>query len=341
MEPSKTISVRISLATFIRLLAVVFVLFLLWVLRDIVLLLFLSMILAAAITPWINGLKRFKIPRPLGLLIVYSVIIAILVAVLLLLIPAITREASSIATRFPKYYDRIVDFLTSRGAVDSGALSAARENLPALTQGVFAGLKGVARGFASFLLVLVITFYFTVDEENLRRFWVRLAPVSYRDRLLRITNTVGERIGNWFHGQLVISVAIASVTYLVLTLLGIPDALLLSMIAGIASFVPIVGAIIGTLPAVFVALTVSVAKAIAVLIFSLALYQLVASVLVPKVMSRAVGLNPVVIILVMLLGAELAGAVGLILAIPIASIIDVVVREFERDVKDMNRPHAA
>lgn len=326
MATGSTVTVRITLTTFIRIFGVVFGLLLLWLLRDILLLLFLAMILAAAISPWINGLARHGLPRPLGLVIVYVGLIGILVAVILLLIPAISRESSSLAKQFPGTYERIVEFV-SRGNTSSEVLTAAKDNLSALTRGVFAGLRGVAGGFASFFLVLVLTFYFTIGEENLRRFWMRLAPVRFHDRLRRMATAAEERIGNWFRYQLVVSLLIATVSYFVLTLVGIPDALLLSIIAGVASFVPFIGAIIGVIPAVVVALTLSTAKATIVLVITLALYQVIGNVLVPKLMSRAVGLNPIIIIVVMLLGAEIAGALGLILAVPVTSIIDTVIRE--------------
>jgi predicted PurR-regulated permease PerM len=328
-----TVSTRITTATFVRLLAVIFGLLLVWALRDIILLLFLSMILAAAIGPWIDALSRRGLPRPVGVLIVYSAIVGLLVAIILLLIPAVTREAASLATRFPDYYQRVVDFFSSREA-GATSLSGASSNFSALSRGVFAGLKGVAGGFGSFIIVLVITFYFTVGEENLRRFWLRLAPVSQRERLSRITATAVERISNWFRGQLVVSLVVGSVSYLALTIIGIPDALLLSIVAGVAAFVPLVGAAIGILPAVFVALTVSVTKALIVLVVAIPLYQLTANVLVPKLFARAVGLNPVVIVIVMLIGAKLAGGLGLILAIPVSSIIDVVVREYRGELAE-------
>ncbi len=327
MDQNRATAVGISLMTFVRLFLIVLGILLLWALRDIIILLFLAMILAAAIGPWITSLSKRGIPRPLGMLIIYSGIVAIIVAVVLLLIPAVARETTSLAARFPDFYDRVTEFFNRNGD-SSSTISAAKDNLSMLTRGVFAGLKGVLGGFAMFLLVLVITFYFTVDEANLRRFWIRLAPVSYQERITRITQAAGERIGNWFRGQLVISAVIASVSYFLLTLLDVPDALLLAIIAGVAAFVPFIGAAIGIIPAVFVALTVSLTTALIVLAVSIALYQLVANALVPRLMSRAVGLNPVIIILVMFIGADLAGAVGLILAIPITSVVDVIIREF-------------
>lgn len=321
------IPVRISAATFLRVVVILLGLLLLWTLRDIVIILILSMILAAAIIPWVNWLARRRIPRSLSVLLAYGVILAVVIGVVILLIPAIARESTSISNRFPAYYQKVTDFLSTQSTLKSQTISFAKTNVSFLSRSAFEGLKGFGRSVATFLLVLVITFYFAVDEKNLRHFWIRLVPSGYRDRFVRIATNAVDRIGHWFRGQLLVSATIAAVTYGALRIIGVPDALLLSIIAGVAAFVPFVGAAIGILPALFVALTLSLTKALIVLIVMVALYQLVMNVLMPKMIARSVGLNPIVIVLVMLLGSKLAGATGLILAIPVASVIDTVVRD--------------
>jgi len=323
MDHGQVFTTRISLSSFLRLLAVLAALVIVWSLLDLLLLLFLAMILAAAIAPWINALSRYRIPRPVGLLIVYSIILGLMILIIALFIPALTREFDTIT----QYYDRINEYIAKTNLTDA--------ELPSfLSRGAFAGVRGFAGSFASFLLVLVMTFYFTLDEKNLRRFWIRLVPIQYRNNVSRAATLASERIGNWFRGQLALSLVVGAMTYLALVIIGIPNAVLLALIAGIASFVPLIGAAIGIIPAVLVALTISVPKALVVLAISIGLYQVVANVFIPKFFSRAVGLNPVVIILVMLVGARLAGVLGLILAIPVASIIDVIVRETEDERRE-------
>jgi len=334
MNSQATIPVRISVSTFLRILFVGFGLLLVWVLRDVIMLLFLAMVLSAAITPWVNWLSKRRVPRTVGVLVVYVGIVALFLLAIGLLIPAISHELSTIPDRFPQYstyYDRITTFFLSGSSASESAVGAAKQGLPALTENIFAGIKGFLGGVGSFVLVLVMTFYFTVDEENVRRFWLRMTPVEYRDRAKKILASVGTRIGNWFRGQLMIGAAIAAISYLVYAVTGIPDALLLALIAGLASFVPIVGAAIGIVPAVFIALTVSVTKAVIILVATIAINWIIANALVPRIMSRAVGLNPIIIVLVMLIGAELAGGLGLILAVPVASIIDVIVSVLRSD----------
>ncbi len=315
--------VSISLATFMRIFATMAVLAVVWALRDLILLIFFSMVLAATITPWVQRLERFRVPRIAGVAIVYCIIVTVLLSFVLLLIPVIRTETTTLMSS--NYYERISEFVSST-PINVGSI-ASKENVSIFSQGVFAGVKGFVGWFASFILVLVIAFYFAIDEENIRRFWIRLVPNAYRERFSLIARQSVDRIGGWFRGQLFISSLITVMSFIAFYLLRVPDALLLALIGGAASFIPVVGPVIGIVPAVLLALTVGHATAIAVLVIGIAIYQFTANAVVPKVMSRAVGLNPVIIIIVMLIGAELAGGLGLVLAIPIASVIDVIVKE--------------
>ncbi|MFH0829107.1 MAG: AI-2E family transporter [Candidatus Kerfeldbacteria bacterium] len=327
MKPIATSRVRVvnvSLASFVRIIAILFAIVVLWALRDIIMLIFISMVLAATISPWVKMLERRRIPRIAGVVLMYCIIISVILAFVLLLIPAVRDQITSLSNAGT--YQKVFSFFSKSSTT---GVIASNENISLFSRGIFAGLRGVLGGFASFLLVLVITFYFTIDEENIRQFWIRLIPRQYRDRLSRVGRLTVDRIGAWFRGQLAVSLLIGVLCYLAYTLLGVPNALLLALISGVAAFVPIVGAVIGIVPAVLLALSVNEVTALIVLAVGIGIHQFITNAIVPKVMSKAVGLNPVVIIIVMLIGARLAGAIGLILAIPIASIVDIVFRELK------------
>ena len=337
MENPRYISAHISLATFVRFLAITFILLILWILRDIIILIFLSMVLAATISPLVRRLERVRVPRIAGVTIIYCVIISLVLLFVVLLIPAIRSEASSLTNS--NYVEKVTNFF-SNSPVNIGSL-ATKENVSTFSKGIFAGVKGVIGGFASFLLVLVITFYFTIDEKNIRQFWVRLVPKQYRERVIRVARLSVERIGSWFRGQLLVSLLIGVVSYIAFYFLGVPDALLLALIGAVAAFIPVVGAVIGIAPAVLLALTVSQVTALIVLAIGVAIHEFIANAVVPKVMSKAVGLNSVVIVIVMLLGAQLAGGVGLVLAIPTASVIDIIIKELKPKERLEEAPHGA
>lgn len=325
MDTPRYIPAHISLATFIRFIVIAFVLLLLWILRDIILMIFLSMILAVTLSPFIKKFERIRVPRIAAITIIYCLIISIVLLFIVLLIPAIKNEATSFTNS--NYIEKVTNFF-SNAPVNIGSL-ATKENVSTFSKGIFAGVRGFLGGFASFLLILVITFYFTLDEENIKRFWARLVPREYRSATARIARLSTERIGSWFRGQLVVSLLIGTLSYIAFYFLHVPDALLLALIGAVASFIPVIGAVIGIAPAILLALTVNQVTALIVLAVGIAIHEFIANAIVPKVMSKAVGLNPVVIVIVMLLGAELAGGVGLVLAIPVASVIDIIIRELK------------
>lgn len=335
MSMTRFTPVNISLASFVRVMVVAFALLVLWALRDIIMLIFLSIVLAAALSPWVRQLVKFRLPRLAAVVIIYCLLISIVLAFVLLLIPVVRQESASLANI--NLYEKLADFFTKSPGSTGSLVS--KENISLLSQGVFAGLKGVLGGFASTLLVLVITFYFIIDEANIKRFWTRLVPRQYRERFSRIARESVDRIGSWFRGQLLISLLIGVLSYTAYALLGVPNAPLLALIGGTASFIPVVGAVIGIIPAVALALTISQVKAIIVLAIGIAINQFIANAIVPKVMSKAVGLNPVVIIIIMLVGAQLAGGVGLLLAVPIGAIVDIIIREYRSDKKEGEEVH--
>lgn len=337
METPRVVPAHISLATFVRFLVITFVLLVLWILRDIIVLIFLSMVFAATISPLVRKFERIRIPRVAGVTIIYCIIISIVLFFVALLIPAIRDEATTLSNS--NYIEKVMTFF-SDSPVSIGSF-ATKENVSTFSKGIFAGVKGVAGGFASFLLVLVITFYFTIDERNIRRFWVRLVPKRYRDRVTNIARQSVERIGSWFRGQLLVSLAIGVLSYIAFYFLGVPDALLLALIGAIAAFIPVIGAVVGVAPAVLLALTVSNMTALIVLAIGIAINAFIANAVVPKVMSKAVGLNPVVIVIVMLVGTQLAGGVGLLLAIPIASVVDIIVKELKPKERLEEASHGA
>lgn len=337
METPKVVPAHISLATFVRFLVIAFVLLVLWILRDIIMLILLSMVLAATISPLVRKFERIRVPRVAGVTIIYCVIISIVLLFVALLIPAIRDEITTLSSS--NYIEKVTDFF-SDSPLNIGSL-ATKENVSTFSKGIFAGVKGVIGGFTSFLLVLVITFYFTIDERNIRRFWVRLVPKRYRDRVTNVARQSVERIGSWFRGQLLVSLAIGSLSYAAFYFLGVPDALLLALIGAVAAFIPVIGAVVGVAPAVLLALTVSNVTALIVLAVGVAINVFIANAVVPKVMSKAVGLNPVVIVIVMLVGTQLAGGVGLLLAIPAASVIDVIVKELRPKERLEEASHGA
>ena len=185
---------------------------------------------------------------------------------------------------------------------------------------------------------MVITFYMTIEEDGLKKFVRSIAPIEYQPYLVQKTNRIQVKMGGWLRGQLILMFIIGSLTYVGLLILDVPYALVLAIFAGLAEFVPFLGPLIAAVPAVFFSFSDSPWKAFGVVIFYIVLQQLENQVIVPKVMQKAVGLNPIVVIIVMLIGAKVAGLVGILLAVPATTIAWIFFADiFERKIEDDNR----
>ena len=175
---------------------------------------------------------------------------------------------------------------------------------------------------------MVLTFYLTVEEHALKRMLRSLVPVRYQPYITHLVNRIQEKIGMWLRGQLILSLIIFLLSWFGLTILGVKYALVLAIFSGLTELVPYLGPFIGAIPAVFIALTQSPALALGVIVVYLIIQQLENNVIVPKVMQRAVGLNPIITIIAMMIGFKLAGILGIIIAVPVATALSIVLNDF-------------
>ena len=182
-------------------------------------------------------------------------------------------------------------------------------------------------GIFAIITTLILTFYFLVDAENLRAAFLRLFPVERRARAEAATREVVTKVSAWLGGQLLMGGIIGVSAGLVLWLMGIPYFSVLALISGIGELIPVLGPILSSIPAVIIAATVSYKLALFVMLFFVIQQQFESHVLVPKIMSRQVGVSPVVVIASLLIGGEVLGILGAILAVPSAAVLQVVLGE--------------
>jgi predicted PurR-regulated permease PerM len=203
----------------------------------------------------------------------------------------------------------------------------------ALTQaikGAFATVANLFGGLVSFVAILVLTFYLTVQEDALKKNFYYFVPPSYLSLLTNLFGEIKRKISSWVRGQFILCFAVGLAVYLGLLILGVHYALLLGIFAGITEIIPYAGPFIGGAVAVFFALAQSPFKAFLVMILCILVQQLENNILVPKIMQKAVGLNPIITIIALLIGYRLAGIPGGLLAIPVAASLDLAFRTLLR-----------
>ena len=334
-EASDKFIIEISSNTIFKVIVIAVLLWFLFLVRDIVAMLFFALILYLIMKPAVDWLKARKIPAALSVLIIYLVFILIFAFVILLLIPPMISETEQLTSNFPHYWESFVNrygdiksFLDQHGLSDS-----VREffnNLTASGLSISRFFSKVSNAFErliSFFVVFVMTFYFLIEEDALRRTTRSVLPEKYQPYMNQLFNKIQTKLGWWVRGQLILSLIIFICVYLALLILQVKYALILAIIAGLLEFIPYLGPLLAGFFAVTLTLLDSPFKAVLVLIIYIVIQQLENHVLVPKVMQKTIGLNPIISIVALLIGARIGGFFGLILAIPVVAAISVFIKD--------------
>ena len=199
---------------------------------------------------------------------------------------------------------------------------------PAPDQVVEVG-TAAAEAAASFVTLLVIVFFWLVEHARIQRYTLAYVPMERRAGARDAWNEIETRLGLWVRGQLTLMAAMGIATGTIYTILGLPGSLLLGLIAAITEAIPIVGPLLGAIPAVLVAATVSPQLAVAVAVIYIVLQFLEGSVLVPIVMRNTIGISPLLVLLSLLIGSAVAGLLGAFLSVPIAASIEIVLSRLQ------------
>lgn len=314
----------------------------LYLVRDALLFIYISALVAIGLSPLIDTAEqrvRFRhrrLPRWAAILAIYCCILGILVGVGLLVIPPLVSQAHALWSALPSIIERGQGWLISRGVLSPGTSpSEVIRQSPiggadAVTT-VLGAVFGFIGGMFGAVTILILSFYMLADSRDIVRGFVRLFPPGERTRVDDVCHRVTTKVSAWLGGQLLLAGIIGITAAVGLWLLGVPYFYVLALIAGIGEMIPVVGPLLSAIPAVAVALTVSPALGLGTAAFFFAQQQLENHVLVPKVMSRQVGVSPVVVISALLIGGSLLGIVGAILAVPTAAILQVLLEEWTSD----------
>lgn len=338
---NNNVDFSISMSSILRVFLMLLIIWFAWLIRDIIALVFISLILASAFDPTVDYLQQRRIPRAFGIILIYVVFFSALTMVVIGISKPIANEVRNIAQDIPHYYQEVnksIDrfqsvqlFGTDRATPIRGSLDEALANLTQLASGnVLPVVSTIFGGLITIMMALVITFYFSVQESAVRQFIVWLTPKGKEEKTINIIDKIQSRLGLWLRGQLLLSLIIFVITYVGLKILGIQYALVLALLAGFFEVVPYLGPILSAIPAIFLTLISPWGgwfKAVLVLVLYTIVQQAENHVIVPKVMSRTVGINPLIVIISILIGAKVGGIAGALVAVPVATALDVVLSE--------------
>lgn len=328
--------VAIKTSTIVKIVVVLLVLWFAWLIRGVVALLFIALFLAALMHPAAAWGAKKRIPKGLTVLFIYLILFALLGASFALIVPTLLKQVGNLSEVFSSLIVTVSTGVQSVRALTEqyGFLHNLNASFAALQQqaslaagGLFDTLSGIFGGLAGLVVVLVMAFYMVVEEKGAVRLFQNLVPGKFQDVSAKIISQVEVKIGQWLSGQLMLSLTIGVLYYIGLLILGVESALTLAVFAGFLEFIPYLGPILGGIPVVVVALSDSPIKALLALGLVILIQQLENQIIAPKLMQKAVGLNPLVSIVAVLTGAKLFGLVGVLLAVPVATALSVILNE--------------
>lgn len=337
MNEGQHVRITLTTSSLVKILLVLVGIYFAYLISDVLAIIFTSIIFASAIDPWVDTMQKKHIPRSVGILLIYFVLLVVLGLTVYLIIPPMAAQFSQLANDLPSYVDRLGGVLTSfrdyslaHGWLDniSAGLMNVSSSLPTAATNIVSGIFNFFGGVFSFIIILVITFYMVVEENVIRKLVWSLTPEHKQSYVMDVFNRMQKKLGLWLRGQLILCLAIFILTYVGLSILGVKYALVLALIAGVTEFIPYLGPIIGAIPATFLAFTQSPTLALFVIILYVVVQQIENNLLVPKIMEKAIGLNPIVSIVVLMIGFSLGGILGAILSIPVATAATVVIEDY-------------
>lgn len=311
--------VDISWKTIIFITAFLLLLWITYLILDIILLVFVAFIFMSAFSPLVDRLVSWNLPRALAILIVFVLSTGTLVGVLTISFTPLIAQTSNLSSRLSE----TIATLTQSNYIDRSVFES---ELSSFSRQALGYTLTAFQNFISLVSVIVITFYMLLDQKRIEKRAASLF-VHNQQKVSRLIEVIEEKLGSWLRGQLVLSLVVGVLVYVGLVLLGVEYALPLAIIAGLLEVVPVIGPIISAIPAVLVALATSPVLAGLVAGLYLAVQQVESHIVVPQVMKRAVGLNPLLVIIAVSVGGRLLGVTGALLAVPIAVVIQVVVKE--------------
>lgn len=296
--------------------------------KDIIVSIFLSYIIMAAVLPSVEFLKKKKFPKTLAVLIPYFGIICAIFLLIIPLIPFIAGQIQSLLTKLPQFlsHSKTIFGVTFN---QSQLEKYINDGFGTIGQSAVDITTKVFGGFFSLITIFVVSFYLLMYNDGFKKLMADLFHDGSREHIYKILDKVNEKLGAWLRGQVILMIFIGTFSWIGLTILGLPFALPLALLAGLLEIVPTLGPILSGIPAVIVGLTVSPTMALTVIVLYLLIQALESQFLVPKVMQQAVGLNPVLVILSIMIGTNLMGIAGTFLAIPFVSFIVVVINSLE------------
>ena len=308
----------------------------------IVFILFIAIVMGTVMRPVVTWLHRRGIPQVAGVIFVYLLLLALLISFVVVLFPLVIEQGTTIASEVPDYYQNLREWMVNYPNQWIVRLS---EFLPATLPGLepleqtgeqvlasaIQALGYVATSVKIILIfaaILILAFHWTLDGPRTIQSLLLLVPWDQRESISELISAIETKLGFYLAGQAALSLVIGTMALVAYLLIGLPNALVLALIAGVMEAVPMIGPLLGAIPAGVVALSIAPSKLVWVIVATIVIQQAENSLLIPRIMRKAVGVNPFVSLLAIFAFSSLFGIAGALMAIPIAAILQLLLDRF-------------
>jgi len=332
------IKISINTGTILRVVAFILAAILIYVLRDILIILIVALLVATVIDPFADLVQKHKLPRGVAVIISYFLVTVVMAGALVLIVPSVYEQSQNLFDEYSPVIDGLLGDKINLGTFSSIDIlnQDAVSIVKTLRQSgagdafaqLFTAISGIFGGLLAVILVLILGYYMTVEEHALRSGLELITPKKHEDFIDAFLKEGRRKVGFWLRGQLLLMLIIGLLYYAVLTILGVPFALVLAVLGGLLEIVPYLGPNLAALPAVLIAFSISPALAVLVVVSYFLIQQLEADILTPKIMQKVTGVNPIVSIVGIMVGYQIAGVIGALLAIPLAVLGTVFVSQW-------------
>ncbi len=340
------VTFHVSTGTILKIIVALLLCVALFVLRDLVLVVLAAIVVASAIEPIAIWFIQHRIPRLPSVMIIYLALALVFIGGFYFLILPLLGESSGFISALPSYIEKGSASIQESGFVQSKPIfqsissnfsfdnfaEQGNKILAGFSSGFWNTVNIVFGGLLSFVLIIVLSFYLSVQEDGIGKFLQIISPRKHEKYIIGLWKRAEIKIGLWMQGQIILVVIIAILVYLGLALFGVRHALLLAVLAGMFELIPLFGPILAAIPAILIAFVdggISLGFIIAG--FYLVIQQFENQLIYPLVVKKVVGVSPIIVIIALVAGAQLAGFIGLILSVPLAAIIMEFINDLGQD----------
>lgn len=342
----KPINITITAGTIIKTIVLLLLLYFAFIIKDLLLVLLASVVIASSVEPGTRWLMKKHLPRVVSVLLIYVTVILGLAILLYFFIPPLVSDITQFINTVPGYIEALIidteqiqsvpvvkDFLgnIANSFKDASFLSNLGSGVSGATFGFLATASAIFGGILSFVLIIVLSFYLAVQEDGVANFLRIVTPIQHEKYVLDLWRRSQRKIGLWMQGQLILGIIIGVLTYLGLSILGVQNALLLAVIAAIFELIPVFGPILAAVPAATFGF-IGGGPTLGFLVIGLyvIIQQFESQLIHPLVVKKIIGIPALIAIVSLIIGAQIAGFLGILLSVPVAAILMEYLGDIEK-----------